>query len=248
LGIEGDTFDCLDALGRLGSETWFQLGDRDLATHIFRTERLRSGARLSAVTAEIALRLGVKCAILPMSDDPVRTIIRTPRGKLPFQTYFVRRQAKDKVLGVEFDGAETARPTPGVLKAIRDAAGVIFCPSNPIISIGPILAVSAVRKALERRNCPAAAISPIVGGKALKGPAADMMTSMGMEVSAKGVAKIYQGLVDVFVLDRADENLAPGIEELGMKTVVTNTIMSGPAEKKALARTVVRAFERYGRN
>ena len=243
-GIDGDTFECLEWLGRLGAETWFQLGDRDLATHIFRTARLRSGRTLSAVTADICLRFGLKCRVVPMSDSPVRTIVRTPEGKLPFQTYFVQRRARDRVLGVSFDGAAQARPAPGVLGAIREASGIIFCPSNPIISVGPILAVPGVRKAIERRKCPAAAISPIVGGRALKGPAGEMMAGLGMEVSAKGVAKIYQGLVDVLVLDRVDRHLAPGIEELGIEAVVTNTIMSGMPRKKALARAVIRALEK----
>jgi len=244
-GIADDTFGCLGSLGKLGAETWFQLGDRDLATHIFRTERLRSGTKLSTVTSEISARLGVRCTIRPMSDDRVRTIVRTPDGNLPFQTYFVRRRARDKVLGVTFDGASKARPAPGLLQEIRRASGIIFCPSNPIISVGPILAVPGVRKALELRRCPAVAISPIVGGRALKGPAADMMAGLKLDVSARGVAKIYEGLVDVFVIDREDADLAPSIEELGMKVLVMNTIMSGMAEKKALARAVVRAIQKH---
>ena len=245
-GIQNDSFECLAALGRLGEKTWFQLGDRDLATHIFRTGRLREGVPLSAVTAELAKSLGVRCTLAPMSDDPVRTIVRTPTGKLAFQTYFVRRRAQDEVLGVQFQGVKKARPTPGLLRAIGDASGIIFCPSNPIISVGPILAVPGIRKALERRKCPSAAISPIVGGTALKGPAAAMMKSLGMEASALGVAKIYRGLVDILVLDQADEALAPAIEKLGIKAVVTNTIMSGLTEKKKLARTVLKAMERHG--
>jgi LPPG:FO 2-phospho-L-lactate transferase len=244
-GIRGDTFECLRGLAKLGAETWFQLGDRDLATHIFLTHRLRSGAKLSAVTSEICNRLGLRCTICPMSDDRVRTIVRTPDGKLPFQTYFVQRHAQDRVLSVAFDGAARARPAPGLLKAIREASGIIFCPSNPIISVGPILAVPGVRRALERRRCPAVAISPIVGGRALKGPAAEMMASMGMEASALGVAKIYKDLVDVLVVDREDEHLVPAIENLGIETRVTNTIMSGIAEKKALARVAVRALEKH---
>jgi LPPG:FO 2-phospho-L-lactate transferase len=244
-GIENDTFENLAALGRLGEETWFQLGDRDLATHIFRTNRLRMGAKLSQVTAEIAQSLGVRSTVKPMSNDPVRTIVRTPDGKLAFQTYFVRRRAQDKVLGVTFHGAEKARPTPGLLSAIQGASGIVFCPSNPIISIGPILAVPGIRNALARRKCPSAAISPIVGGRALKGPAGSMLKSLGKDVSALGIAKIYHGLVDILVLDTIDGHLAPSIQELGMQTVVTNTIMTGAADKKALARTVVRALDKY---
>jgi LPPG:FO 2-phospho-L-lactate transferase len=244
-GIENDTFESLAALGRLGEDTWFQLGDRDMATHIFRTNRLRAGTKLSAVTAEIAGSLGVRSTVVPMSNDPVRTIVRTPDGKMAFQTYFVRRRAQDKVLAVTFQGAEKARPTPGLLRAIRSASGIVFCPSNPIISIGPILAVPGIRNALSRRSCPSAAISPIVGGRALKGPAGSMMKSLGKDVSALGVARIYQGLVDILVLDTVDAALAPSIQELGIQTVVTNTIMSGPAEKKALARSVVQALKKY---
>jgi LPPG:FO 2-phospho-L-lactate transferase len=244
-GIQNDTFESLKALGKLGEETWFQLGDRDLATHIFRTNRLLSGAKLSAVTAQIARQLGVRSTIMPMSNDRVRTIVRTPGGKLEFQTYFVRRQAQDEVLGVTFQGGPESRPTPGLLAAIRAAAGIVFCPSNPIISVGPILAVPGIRKAIERRKCPSAAISPIVGGRALKGPAANMMATMGMEVSALGVAKIYQGLVDIFILDETDKELAPAIQKLGMQAVTTNTIMSGTAEKKALARTALRALRKF---
>jgi LPPG:FO 2-phospho-L-lactate transferase len=173
----------------------------------------------------------------------VRTIIQTPNGPLAFQTYFVQRRAQDEVLSVDFEGAQSARPAPGVLAAIRSASAIVFCPSNPIISIGPILAVPGIRQALRRRKCPAAAISPIIGGKALKGPAADMMRGMGMEVSALGVAQLYRGLVDVFILDRADRGLAPAVEKLGMRAVVTNTIMTGMAQKRALARAVLKAVE-----
>jgi LPPG:FO 2-phospho-L-lactate transferase len=245
-GIHNDTFESLAALGRLGEEVWFQLGDRDLATHVFRTNHLRSGARLSAVTAQMAKKLGVRSSVVPMSDDPVRTIVQTSRGKLAFQTYFVRRRAKDRVLGVTFEGAPESRPAPGVLKAIRGADGIVFCPSNPLISVGPILAVPGIRKAIAGRKCPSAAISPIVGGRAIKGPAAQMMKTMGMEVSALGVARIYQGLVDVLVIDKVDASLAPAIEKLGVRTVVTNTIMTGTREKKALARTVVKALRNSG--
>ncbi len=242
-GIRGDTFRCLQALGRLGAPVWFQLGDRDLATHLYRTARLREGAPLSRITGEIARALGVGVAVTPVSDDPVRTRVRTRRGELDFQTWFVRRRARDPVLDVCLEGAARARPAPGVLEAIRGAAAVILCPSNPIISIGPILAVPGVREALRETPARIAAVSPIVAGRALKGPAARMMRSMGMEPTARGVAELYRDLVDVFVLDRADERHAPQIERLGMRAVVTNTIMTGVARKKALARSVLRALE-----
>lgn len=242
-GIRGDTFHCLQSMGQLGEDTWFQLGDRDFATHLWRSNRLREGWPLSRITKEMGARLGVRSTVTPMCDEPVRTMVNTPVGELEFQEYFVKRRARDKVLGVLFRNSKEAKPAPGVLKAIGGASGIIFCPSNPIISIGPILSVPGIRKALEKRKCRSAAISPIVGGKALKGPAAGMMASMGNEVSARGVARLYQGLVDVFVLDREDRKLAPAIDALGMRTVVTNTIMTGLAEKKALARSVLKALE-----
>jgi LPPG:FO 2-phospho-L-lactate transferase len=243
-GLDGDTFHCLAALKRLGAQTWFQLGDSDLATNIFRTERLRAGQPLSAVTGAIAAALGLRATIVPMSDQRVRTLIQTQKGRLDFQTYFVRRRAQPTVLGVRFEGVSEAKPAPGVLNAIRHADGIVFCPSNPIISINPILAVPGVRRAIERRRSRAVAISPIVGGRALKGPAARMLRSLGMKVSALGVAELYRGLVDVFVLDHADAKFVDLVEAFGMRAVVTNTIMSGLAEKKALARVVVKALER----
>jgi LPPG:FO 2-phospho-L-lactate transferase len=239
-GLEGDTFRCLQALGRLGAETWFQLGDRDLATHLYRTERLRQGATLTEVTGEIAGALGVRARVVPMSDQPVRTRLETRRGSLDFQTYFVRRRARDAVLGVRLAGVEEARPAPGVLEAVAEARAVVVCPSNPILSIGPILAVPGIREALRNTRAPVAAISPIVGGRALKGPAARMMKSMGLRPSALQVAELYRDFLDVFVLDRLDESLAPRIEALGMRAVVTNTIMTGLAEKKALAKVIAR--------
>lgn len=242
-GIQGDTFHCLDALGRLGAETWFQLGDRDLATHIYRTQRLRSGVPLSTVTAELAKRFGLRATVAPMSNDPVRTVVETRSGALDFQTWFVKRRTRDLVRAVKFQGAARSRPAPGILDAIRRASAIIFCPSNPAISIGPILAVPGIRTAIEQRRSKSVAISPIIAGRALKGPAARMMRSMGMEPTARGVAEHYRGLVDVFVLDREDARLAPAIEQLGMRAVVTNTIMTGAPEKKALARAVLNSLE-----
>jgi LPPG:FO 2-phospho-L-lactate transferase len=240
-GVQGETFQCLKELQRLGAETWFQLGDRDLATHIYRTARLRAGITLSDVTDEIAESLGIRGVIRPMSDQAVRTIVKTPSGSLEFQTYFVRRRARDKVLGVTFRGAKSARPARGVLLAIRNASAIVFCPSNPIISIGPILAVPGIRRALEHRKCPAIAISPLVGGRAIKGPTADMMKSLGMEASVAGIAKLYRGLVDVLVIDRVDRQQVSSVEKSGMRAVVTNTIMSGIPQKKSLARVVLKA-------
>jgi LPPG:FO 2-phospho-L-lactate transferase len=242
-GLRGDTFYNLAALGRLGADTWFQLGDRDLATHIFRTERLRAGAKLSDVTREISAALGVTSAIVPMSDDPVRTMVETAAGLLEFQDYFVRRRARDAVREVRFRGSGKAKPAAGVLNAIQHADALVFCPSNPIISIGPILAVPGIRQALERRRGPTVAISPIVGGRALKGPAAKMMRGLKMSASALGVARFYRGLVNIFVLDKEDATQAAKVESLGMRAIVTDTIMSGLAKKKVLARAVMKAIE-----
>jgi LPPG:FO 2-phospho-L-lactate transferase len=239
-GIRGDRFQCLEALGRLGAETWFQLGDRDLATHLYRTERLRQGQTLTEVTAEITAALGVRAAIAPMSDDRVRTRICTAAGELEFQTYFVKRRARDKVAGVRFDGAADARPAAGVLAAIQEAEAIVVCPSNPFISVGPILAVPGIREALRRRRERVAAISPIVGGRALKGPAAAMMKSMRARAAAAEVAQLYTDFAGVFVLDEVDRKQAAEVEALGVRAVVTNTIMSGRRERIALARVVAR--------
>jgi len=239
-GLRGDSFRCLEALGRLGADTWFQLGDVDLATHLYRTERLRQGATLAQVTSEITRALQVRSKLVPMSNTRVRTRICTPSGDLEFQTYFVKRRARDRVTAMHFEGASEATPAPGLLDAIANAEAIILCPSNPFISIGPILAIPGIREALERRREHVAAISPIVGGRALKGPAAKMMKSMQLRASAAEVAKLYVDLVGLFVLDEVDRKQAAQITALGMRTVVTNTIMSGLREKKALAQVVIR--------
>ena len=245
-GIRGDRFDCLEALGRLGAETWFQLGDRDLATHLYRTERLRQGHTLAEVTAEIRSALGVKSQVVPMSNHSVRTRVCTQAGELEFQTYFVKRRARDMVSGVRFDGVERAKPAPGILEAIAHADAIILCPSNPFISIGPILAVPGIREALRQRRERIAAISPIVGGRALKGPAAQMMRGMHLTPSATEVARQYADFASIFVFDQVDAKESSQVEALSMRPVVTNTVMSGPRERKALARDVVRALEIEG--
>jgi LPPG:FO 2-phospho-L-lactate transferase len=239
-GIRGDSFRCLDALGRLGADTWFQLGDRDLATHLYRTQRLRQGAKLSEITWEIAAALGVRSRIVPMSDDRVRTRICTPTGELEFQTYFVKRRARDKVISVRFEGASEATPAPGVLETIAGAEAIILCPSNPFISIGPILSIRGIREALRSKRDRVAAISPIVGGHALKGPAAAMMKSMRLRPAAVEVARLYADFVSTFVLDEVDRKQAVTVEKLGIRPVVTNTIMRGLRERKSLARIIVR--------
>lgn len=239
-GIRGDSFRCLEALGHLGAETWFQLGDRDLATHLYRTRQLRAGATLAQITAQIAAALGVRSSIVPMSNDPVRTRICTSSGELEFQTYFVKRRARDTVAGVRFDGAEEATPAPGVLDAIQAARAIIVCPSNPFISIGPVLAIPGLRDALRQNRERVIAISPIVGGRALKGPAAAMMKSMRLRSAAAEVARLYADFLGAFVLDDVDRKQAAEVQSLGIRPVVTNTIMHGLRERKALARIVVR--------
>jgi len=242
-GIAGDTFSCLEALSRLGAETWFRLGDRDLATHLFRTELLRGGLPLSEATRRITEALGVRARLLPATDQRCRTRIRTDAGLLDFQVYFVQRKAEDQVLGIIFDGAEQARPAPGVLEAIHGASAVIVCPSNPLISIGPILAVPGIRRALGETRARVAAVSPIVGGRAIKGPADRMMRSLGLRASAAQVAELYRDFIDVFVLDRVDEAEAGGIEKLGIKAVSTDTIMKDRQAKVSLALATLRALE-----
>jgi LPPG:FO 2-phospho-L-lactate transferase len=237
-GIRGDSFRCLEALSGLGADTWFQLGDLDLATHLHRTARLRSGATLAQVTAEITRALKVRSTLIPMSNERVRTRICTPGGELEFQTYFVKRRARDRVTAVRFDGAGEAKPAPGLLDAIAKAEAIILCPSNPFISIGPILAIPGIRDALRGKRENVAAISPIVGGRALKGPAAKMMKGMHLKASAAQVAKLYADFVGVFVLDEADRKQAEPVAGLDIRPVVTNTIMKGLRERKALARIV----------
>ena len=240
-GVRGDTYHTLDMLKRLGADTWFLLGDRDLATHIRRTELMRAGATLSEVADQVRRALGVAVRVLPMSDEPVGTYIRTPDGLIHFEHYLVQRRAQDTVLGVHFEGAEVARAAPGVLEAIRDAEAVLIAPSNPIVSVGTILAVPGVRAALQASAAPVVAISPIVGGAAIKGPAAPLMAALGFEVSARGVASCYAGLADVLVIDQIDAALAEDIRATGMRVIVTDTIMRGPAEKRALAQAALDA-------
>lgn len=243
-GVRGDTFSCLDSLSSLGLETWFRLGDRDLATHLFRTGRLRQGVPLSAVTDELRRSLGVASRILPMSDDPAATRLRTSAGWLRFQEYFVKLRQDPEVLEADYSEAARSRAAPGVLEAVTKSAGVIIAPSNPILSIGPILAVPGIREALRDTPAPVAAISPIVGGQALKGPAARNLASLGLGSSAAAVAELYRDFLDVFVLDRQDAALQKGVERKGITTVVTQTVMSSLKIRQALARRVLEALRR----
>jgi len=242
-GIAGDTFHFLEALGRFGEETWFQLGDRDLATHWKRTLRLRQGATLSEVTEELRRALGVACRILPMSDDPARTRLRTTAGLLAFQEYFVKLRQQPEVLEADFSEAAASRPSPGILEAIRTAQGVILAPSNPILSIGPILAVPGIREALRNTAAPVAAVSPIIGGRALKGPADRILSSLGLGASAAAVAELYRDFLDIFVLDREDAHLREEVERKGMKAVVTQTVMNSPQARQDLAQVVLEALD-----
>ncbi|WP_246131266.1 2-phospho-L-lactate transferase [Cellulomonas aerilata] len=240
-GVAGDTRVTLDAMAGLGERTWFTLGDRDLATHVVRTGRLRAGTPLSRVTADLTAALGIRARLLPMTDDRVATMVDTPAGRLDFQEYFVGRRHQDPVVGLVLDGIETAAPAPGVLAAFADADVVVLAPSNPFVSIGPILAVPGVRDALAGTSARRVGVSPIVGGQALKGPAAQMLADLGHEVSALGVARLYVGLLDVLCIDEEDRALAPAIRDLGLDVVVTGTVMGGPDDRRRLAREVLDA-------
>ena len=238
-GIQGDTFSALERLTGYGAPPWFHLGDRDLATHIHRTEQLRRGRRLSKIAETIRRSLGVASRILAMSDQPVRTMIRTSRGWLNFQEYLVKHRAKPVVRAIRFQGCKQARPVPGVLEAIRSADAIVICPSNPLISIGPILAVPGIRAALRRRRDAVIAVCPIVGGKSLKGPSDRMMRQMGYQASAQGVARIYRDICSTLFIDRADKSQVGGIEALGVRAVVTSTVMKTLPDKTNLARTLL---------
>ena len=241
-GITGDTYAVLEALPRYGYDTWFKLGDRDLATCIARTHLLRRGKTLTEATGELADALVVPATILPVTNDRLRTMIRTDEEVLEFQEYFVKRRTEGHAREIIFEGVDEAVPSPGVIEAIREADGVIISPSNPLVSIGPALAVAGVREALRATECRVAAVSPIVGGRALKGPADRMLRDQGMEASAVSIARLYEDFLDVLVIDAADEALVPEIEALGVDVVVTDTIMKSMAKKSALARTVLAAL------
>lgn len=244
-GIRDDRFTCLDALGRFYDATWFRLGDRDLATHIFRTDALRRGMTLAAVTQQLARAHGVRATVLPMSNAPVRTFV-TVAGKppLPFQQYLVRGRGRGRVTGITLRGVQGARPAPGALRAVREAAFVIIPPSNPLVSIDPILALRGMRNAMRTTNARIAAISPIVAGAPIKGPLHRMLRGLGHEVSPVGVARLYSGLADIFVLDRRDATLAPRVAELGMRPVVTDTLMTSAEKSRRLAATVLTELRR----
>jgi len=238
-GIRGDTFQCLGALRRFNQETWFNIGDRDFATHLFRTSRLKQGCKLSEVTAEVSQALGLNTAILPMTDDKFETRIVTKDGSVHFEEYLVKRGAKDAVFGVEFLGAESAKPAAGVIDSVLNAELVVVCPSNPIVSIGTILAVKGIRDALRQTNAKKVAVSPIIAGAPIKGPADKLLQGLGFEVSSFSVAKLYGDFLDTFIIDTADSSEKNKIEKLGIEVKVTNTIMRTLEDKIQLAKTVL---------
>lgn len=238
-GLKGDTFECLRSLARYDEASWFNLGDRDFATHIFRTNQLRNGRSLSEITDQIRRSLSVRSTILPMSDSYTPTRIVTDEGEMHFQEYFVRRRCEPRVREIRFDNIESAKPAPGVLNAIFDADAVVVCPSNPFISIGPILAVPGVRDAVRETKATVIAITPIIGGKALKGPAADMLRYLGHEVSARGVAAMYSDFVDIFLLDETDAHLTKDLKTLDLEVFNANTIMNSFADKRRVAERVL---------
>jgi LPPG:FO 2-phospho-L-lactate transferase len=245
-GLEGETFATLDALARYGVDTWFRLGDKDLATHLFRTQRLRAGATLSEVTAAIAAAWGLGLGLLPMTDDRVRTRITVARPdgtteELAMQRWFVGERAESPVVAVRFDGAETARPAPGVLEALHTADTIVLCPSNPVISIGPILAVPGIRDALVARRERVIGISPIVGGAPVKGPADRLMAPLGIDVSCVGVARTYRDICGTLVIDAVDAHRVAEVEATSVRAIVTDTMMRSPEIATQLARQTLAA-------
>src|SRR5258706_5817076 len=246
-GIRDETWTAMDQLGRLGEETWFRLGDRDLATHIVRTARLAAGDRPTDVARHLQHALGVAATILPMTDSPVRTEVRADDGWLDFQTYFVGREQQPTVHEVRFGGAAEAAPTPEVLASfdtLRPTDAMVVAPSNPRVSLGPLLAIDGLRSAIaaaRARGVPVIAVSGIVGGRALKGPADRMLVSLGHESSALGVARLYADWIDTFVIDTIDADLAPAIEALGLRLVVTDTIMTDDEARSRIARDILQA-------
>lgn len=238
-GLEGETWNFMAAVGRMGGETWFRLGDQDLATHVERTRRLEKET-LSAITADLCRRLGVKHRVVPMSDDPVRTLVETDKGRLAFQDYFVRLRCAPKVRRLIFQGARQAKPSAGLAAALKSdrLQAILVCPSNPFLSIDPILSVPGIKAQLKDRRAPLVAVSPLIGGQAVKGPAAKIMGELGMPTTPAGIARHYRGLLDGLVIDRADEALAA---ELGrLPVLVTNTLMKSAADKQRLAAEVLK--------
>jgi LPPG:FO 2-phospho-L-lactate transferase len=246
-GIAGDTYATLEMLRRYGEDTWFLLGDRDFATHIQRTRWLLEGKTPTEVASALMAALGVRARLLPMSDAPVATHVRTPEGELAFQDYFVRRHHSDEVLGIRFAGIEAAEPTEQIRAAVTQADVIVFCPSNPLVSIGPILAIPGMRDLIRAARAPRVAISPIIAGKALRGPADRMLAGLGDEVSAYGVARLYADLLDGIIIDREDAALAERIgDELHLRVHITDTIMRTGEDRLRLADETLRFAQRLG--
>lgn len=239
-GVAGESFRSLDMLKRYGAPTWFQLGDQDLATHILRRQRLDEGRTLSEVTEELCHRLGIRHRVVPMSNQPIRSVVETDEGDLAFQGYFVERKCEPVVKGLRFEGARNAKAAPEFARALRNASTLVFCPSNPWLSVDPILSVPGVRDAIESFPGRRLAVSPIVGGKALKGPAAKVMSELGYEVSSVGIATYYRNLIDTLVIDETDRDHTSSITALGLSTHTTGTVMRTLEDKVKLAREICR--------
>jgi LPPG:FO 2-phospho-L-lactate transferase len=238
-GRAGETWNVLETVDQLGGEAWFKLGDRDIGLHLVRTEALRAGGTLGAVTERLARGFGLECALLPATDDRLRTWIDTPAGSFPFQSWFVGRGHRDEVDAVRFEGAEAARPAAGVLEALGAADLIVIAPSNPFVSIAPILAVAGIREAIERRTVPCVAVSPLIGGRAVKGPADRMLERLAGGTSPRHVAGCYAGLIDALVVDEADAHDLDGLE--GVRAVVARTLMVDAGARRTLATAVLDA-------
>ena len=235
-GFQNETYQTMEQLTKLGNDNWFQLGDKDLATHIHRTNLLKKGKTLSEVTAELCEQFNLKIKLIPMTDQKVRTKIKTHNGLISFQEYFVKNRTQDDVVDIIYEGVEKAEPALEVLETLLNAQAILLAPSNPLVSIGTILALTRVRKTLKKTKAKIAAVSPIIQGKTVKGPANRMMKSMGLEPSALGVAKAYQEFLDVLIIDEQDKQLQKDIEQLGLKVITTNTLMKDKKTKAALAK------------
>ncbi len=243
-GLKGDTFNFLEMMGEYGQETWFRIGDRDLTTHVLRTSLLRRNLSLTEVTRELCRHLKIQHEILPMTDDPVRTVMHTDEGVLDFQEYFVKRRFEVEVKNVVFIGSESARPNPDVLEAITESNGIILAPSNPIVSIGCILSIQGIREAIGKSRARKVAISPLISGKPVRGPADRIMRGLGIEPSALGIASIYKGLINTLVIDKEDSHFEDAVQKLGMEIIVTETRMDTLEAKIKLAELVLRALRR----
>ena len=241
-GLANETWSFMKAMKEIGGETWFQLGDRDLAIHVERTRRLKEGERLSLITSSLCRKFGVKSHIVPATDDSLKTLVKTPKGILSFQQYFVRDQCRPKILGLKYEGLENAQPCPALKEALESSLleTVVVCPSNPFLSIDPILAVKGVREKLKSSNARVLAVSPIVGGDAVKGPTANNLRDLGFSVSAYTIAKYYSDFIDGFMLDKGDENEISRIESLGMQVGLADTVMTDLQSKIKLAEDILR--------